>query len=123
MFRPIAYLSLLVLAAVSPAAAVDTLQVTSPDPITEAWRWTKSDKDNGVAASVQVLREDSKGNIWFGTDPGGLQRYDGFEWTTYTTEDGFGMNHVMSLLEAQNGHIWEVAEDVRPTPIRHACDG
>ncbi len=30
-----------------PAYAVDTLQVSTPDPVTEAWRWTEFNTTNG----------------------------------------------------------------------------
>ncbi|MEH6824159.1 MAG: two-component regulator propeller domain-containing protein [Motiliproteus sp.] len=38
---------------------------------------------------VYGLGVDSKGNIWFGTE-GGVSRYDGSEWASWTHEDGMG---------------------------------
>ena len=40
------------LTCISPALAVDTLQVTSPDPILEPWRWTEFDGSSGLAGAV-----------------------------------------------------------------------
>ncbi len=39
MCRYMIIIVLFVLAAAAPAVAVDTLQVTSPDPVLESWRW------------------------------------------------------------------------------------
>ncbi|MDP6780043.1 MAG: two-component regulator propeller domain-containing protein [Candidatus Latescibacteria bacterium] len=106
MLRPLSLLSVLVLAAASPAVAVDTLQVTSPDPVTESWRWTRFDRGNGLASGVCAILQDRNGHVWIGTDPGGVQRYDGYHWTTYTMRDGLGSNDANSLLEGQDGAIW-----------------
>ena len=51
----------------SPAVAVDTLQVTSPDPILEGWRWTEFDRSSGLAGGVRNIVEDRDGNVWFAT--------------------------------------------------------
>ena len=83
MFRYMTVLFVLILAAASPAVAVDTLQVTSPDPVLESWRWTEFNKSSGLAGNVLDIYEDRDGNIWFATDQG-AQRYDGQDWTTYT---------------------------------------
>ena len=52
-----------------PADAVDTLQVTTPDPVLERWRWTVIDKSDGLAGKVITIYEDGE-NIWFGTSDG-----------------------------------------------------
>ena len=38
------YATILVLLLTVPAYAVDTLKVTSPDPLLEDWRWTEFDR-------------------------------------------------------------------------------
>ncbi len=63
MLRPIACLSLLALATVSPASAVDTLQVTSHEPLLQEWRWTEFDRSSGLAGNVSDIYEDRDGNI------------------------------------------------------------
>ena len=65
-----------------PAYAVDTLQVTTPDPVTEGWRWTEFDQSNGLAGPLRNIYEDRDGNVWFATAEEGVQRYDGRTWTT-----------------------------------------
>ena len=63
MSRYAIILVLLVLALSSPASAVDTLQVSSPDPVLEAWRWTAFDRSSGLAGNVRDIFEDREGNI------------------------------------------------------------
>ena len=79
--------------ATSPVFAVDTLRVTSPDPVLEKWRWTTFDRGSGLAGPVRDIFEDRDGGIWFATDQG-AQRYDGMRWTTYTTKDGLAHNRI-----------------------------
>ncbi len=51
--------------------------------------------------------EDREGNLWFGLGfGGGLSRYDGERWTTYTKADGLGGNNVLALLEDSEGNLW-----------------
>jgi ligand-binding sensor domain-containing protein len=99
------YATILVLLLTVPAYAVDTLQVTTPDPVLERWRWTTFDESSGLAGSLREIYEDRDGNVWFGTDAG-VQRYDGLHWVTYTTEDGLANNLVLSILHARDGAMW-----------------
>jgi len=46
------------------------------------------------------------GQLWFGTWGGGLLRYDGREWTTFTTEDGLARNVVNTIYEDRSGQLW-----------------
>ncbi len=96
---------LLFLTAVSPALAVDTLQVSSPDRVLEPWRWTVFNRSNGLAGQVYDVFEDRDGNIWFATDRG-AQRYDGIRWVTYTKEDGLAHNDVRTMIQTQDGAMW-----------------
>ena len=64
-----------------PAYAVDTLQVTTPDPLLQDWRWTEFDRRSGLAGEINDIFEDRDGNIWFATRKG-AQKYDGLRWTT-----------------------------------------
>ena len=94
MFRHLIQLPLLILLVSSDSSAVDTLQVTSPDPVLEDWRWTAFDRSSGLAGRVSDIFEDRDGNIWFATNQG-VQRYDGLNWVTYTDEDGLAGNSVV----------------------------
>ena len=55
---------------------------------------------------MNAVIEDSSGNFWFGTWGGGVSRYDGTDWTTYTTEDGLADNDVNAIIEDSSGNLW-----------------
>lgn len=60
---------------------------------------------------VYSIYKDSRGNLWFGTNPVGVCRYDGksFDWITEEDVTEFrneGANGVRSILEDQNGDFW-----------------
>ena len=88
-----------------PVYAVDTLQVTTPDPGTEAWRWTEFDRTSGLGGEVRDITQDRDGSVWFATTQG-AQRYDGHRWTTYTTKDGLPHNVITAVIQAEDGAMW-----------------
>ena len=60
---------------------------------------------------IYSIYKDRKGNIWFGTNPVGVCRYDGtsFDWITEEDITEFrneGANGVRSILEDKNGDFW-----------------
>ena len=50
--------------------------------------------------------EDSKGNLWFGTQGGGVVRFDGARLTIFTTKDGLASDDVCSIAEDNRGRLW-----------------
>lgn len=60
---------------------------------------------------IYSIYKDSKGNIWFGTNPVGVCRYNGtsFDWITEEDVTEFrdeGANGVRSVVEDKNGDFW-----------------
>jgi len=55
---------------------------------------------------IVSLTVDDAGVVWAGTWGGGLSRFDGTTWKSYTTEDGLPSNHVFMLGNADQGKIW-----------------
>ncbi len=60
---------------------------------------------------IYSIYQDRKGNIWFGTNPVGVCRYDGksFQWITEEDVTEFrneGANGVRSIVEDKNGDFW-----------------
>lgn len=45
-------------------------------------------------------------NLWVGTTSSGLSKYDGTNWTTYTTTNGMVSNSIKSLDHDASGNIW-----------------
>jgi hypothetical protein len=67
--------------------------------------------DHGLAMDAISLGHknglfDSKGNLWFGTNGGGVSRYDGQSFTNYTTAQGLVNNIVQCILEDKRGDLW-----------------
>ncbi|HMR90435.1 MAG TPA: two-component regulator propeller domain-containing protein, partial [Saprospiraceae bacterium] len=47
-----------------------------------------------------------KGNIWFTAEGYGVYRYDGENFTQFTTKNGLTSNVVLSIMEDEKGQIW-----------------
>ena len=64
------------------------------------------DVTDGLASNtVYAMLQDRQGDLWFGTE-GGLCRYDGVTFTTYTARDGLVYDWVYALLEDRDGDLW-----------------
>jgi ligand-binding sensor domain-containing protein len=64
-----------------------------------------------IPFEIYSIYKDRKGNIWFGTNPVGVCRYNGqsFEWITEEDVTEFhneGANGVRSITEDKNGDFW-----------------
>ena len=69
--------------------------------------FTNFTTDNGLALDgVNCSTLDSKGNLWFGTDGGGVSRYDGKSFTTFAAAQGLRNNTVLSIAEDKKGNLW-----------------
>lgn len=63
--------------------------------------------DNGLSLDqVNCSYKDKWGNLWFGTNGGGVSRYDGKNFTTYTTAQGLGDNLVWCITQDHDGNLW-----------------
>ena len=54
---------------------------------------------------VTTLTADASGHVWVGTTAG-LSRFDGWQWTTFTTEDGLVDDVISSLKVDGQGQVW-----------------
>lgn len=63
--------------------------------------------EDGIAQSqVYSLVQDKRGLIWFGTRGGGLTRFDGLNFQSYTEKDGLGNNYIYDILEDRKNNLW-----------------
>jgi len=63
--------------------------------------------DDGLALdAINSSILDSRGHLWFGTNGGGISRYDGSNFTNYTTSQGLIDNTVRTMIEDSKGNIW-----------------
>jgi ligand-binding sensor domain-containing protein/class 3 adenylate cyclase len=69
--------------------------------------FTNFTTDNGLALdAVECSFMDKSGNLWFGTQGGGVSRYDGKSFTNFTTAQGLADNFVLSINEDKFGNLW-----------------
>lgn len=59
-----------------------------------------------ISTAVTSIHEDSRGNIWIGTQGRGMSMYNGETFTHFTQDEGLGNNWITSLLEDIHGNIW-----------------
>jgi ligand-binding sensor domain-containing protein len=55
---------------------------------------------------IVSLTVDRAGTVWAGTWGGGLSRFDGTAWRTFTVADGLPGNHVFALDTDPEGDVW-----------------
>lgn len=76
---------------------------------------TRNRHDLGVMSSnrptynpnyVFALHMDSKGILWAGTWGGGVSRFDGNQWTSFSSRNGLPGNIVYSLVQDSHGVLW-----------------
>lgn len=59
-----------------------------------------------LLARIYSINEDLIGNIWIGSVDTGVWRFDGRNFTNYTTQDGLTSNAVNSIYRDSTGELW-----------------
>ena len=63
--------------------------------------------ENGLLdCHVHAIHSDADGILWFGTDKGGVSRYDGKRIVNLTVEDGLLSNKVLAIYRGTDGMLW-----------------
>lgn len=63
--------------------------------------------DKGLSSSsVNQIFQDSKGYLWFATQGGGVNKFNGKTFRNYKTEDGLLCNDVTCIAEDSKGCLW-----------------
>jgi ligand-binding sensor domain-containing protein/serine phosphatase RsbU (regulator of sigma subunit) len=74
--------------------------------ISQTYDFRNFNVDDGLAQSqVLSMCQDRNGNIWFGTNSGGVSRYDGNKFVTFTENDSLINNVIFSITELKNGRL------------------
>ena len=75
--------------------------------------WHSFDVSDGLPSpAVCAIVQDREENLWFAAPyEGGVTRYDGETFLTFTTEDGLGDDRVHSVLEDREGNLWFGTEE------------
>jgi len=55
---------------------------------------------------IRAMLQDSKGNMWIGTEANGVFKYDGKSITRFTTKEGLLHDWVAEITEDKEGNIW-----------------
>lgn len=67
---------------------------------------SKSDSNINIGRNISSIFQDSKGNMWFGTEGNGVYKFDGKTYTHITSKDGLVGNYVRTINQDKNGNIW-----------------
>jgi ligand-binding sensor domain-containing protein len=59
-----------------------------------------------VSEYIRRTFQDSKGNLWFGTNTDGLATYDGKALSYLTIKEGLSGSQVTGIMEDKNGNLW-----------------
>ena len=64
-------------------------------------------ESKGLSANnVRIILQDSWGNMWFGTNGGGINKYHGQQFKHYNLEEGFLHTTFFSVLGATDNSLW-----------------
>ncbi len=64
-------------------------------------------REHGLANEyVFAIGEDSSGDIWFGTNAGGVSRYSNGDWQTFFPMHGLADYWVYAFAQQENGPLW-----------------
>jgi ligand-binding sensor domain-containing protein len=67
---------------------------------------TRSTQGKLMSKGIYKIKIDGQGNKWIGSYGGGLTKYDGRTWHTYTPNDGLGDLWVYDLVFDAQGRMW-----------------
>ncbi len=68
--------------------------------------WTSFATQDGLTADeVRAIWQARDGALWFGTNGGGVSRFDG-HWQNFTIEDGLISNNITAVYQDREGDIW-----------------
>ena len=63
--------------------------------------------ESGICSNfINGITFDSKGNGWFASDFGGVSKFDGKNWTTFTSPANLPSKNVYTIREDKNGKMW-----------------
>ncbi len=90
------------------------LRLSPPEPAQQArmkdnatYNIQYLDVEQGLSSSyVNVVKTDSRGFLWIGTEGGGISIYDGSSLQHITQKDGLNSNFIRAIHEDKDGNFW-----------------
>lgn len=80
--------------------------------LNDGGHWTHFSTNNGLShPDVRVVHQDRRGDLWFGTFGGGLNRYHDGRFTSYKTDRSERNNRAWWIHEDSDGVFWVGSED------------
>ncbi len=70
------------------------------------YRWFSASEGKLAGQVVRDFAQTPDGSVWFASWGGGLSRYNGLEWKTFTTADGLANDYVRTIRCDPNGILW-----------------
>ena len=71
------------------------------------YSFTNYSLEEGLPQSeVSSLIQDKKGNLWLGTNGGGVSRFNGREFFSYNRKHGLADNNIRALYQDKNENLW-----------------
>jgi len=62
--------------------------------------------EDGIQSQVTAVLQDRRGYLWIATEGGGVSKFDGHSFETFTVEQGLAHNRVLTMLEDSQGRLW-----------------
>ena len=88
-------------------APQNTLNIDFRFPPFKHGTWKHYNYLDGLGQNrVWAIFQDRIGFLWFGTDSGGISRYDGDKFVNFTTDEGVVSNHVWVIHQDREGFLW-----------------
>ncbi len=79
----------------------------SPELFSQSFNFRQLSNAEGLSQSqVLSIAQDKKGFLWIGTAGGGLNRFDGQQFKTFTTYDGLPDDNIWSIFCDSHDRIW-----------------
>lgn len=97
---------------VHAAVLKDGLLWAASDGGAVVWDWqmgtaAKFTTEHGLAENVvTAVAAGPSGALWFGTQSGGVSRFDGLAWQTFSRADGLPSSHINDLAITADGYVW-----------------
>ena len=89
----------------NPSKSLNTKHVTKSTALFVTMQNYNTGQGLALSSIISGFR-DSKGNLWFGTDGGGVSKFDGKSFTNFTKTNGLAGNSVKCIQQDTAGNYW-----------------